>query len=65
MLPKAYRWSGEMEEISEFVGGAEGQTYTGFARLYERIEKSVKDDQGDVEVLKKFVEDAKKVIDGE
>ncbi|KAL0956207.1 hypothetical protein HGRIS_002364 [Hohenbuehelia grisea] len=65
MLPKAYRWIAEMEEIADFVGGAEGDTYRGLARLYERIEKSVEDKQpgGDVEVLEDFVKDAKVLID--
>lgn len=60
MLPKAYRWVGEMEEIGEFVGGKEGDTYRGLARIYERVEKSLEGDQVDVEVLRKFVEDAKR-----
>jgi hypothetical protein len=61
MVPKAYRWVGEMEEIAEFVGGGEGDVYKGIARLYERIEKSAKDG-GDAEVLMKFVESAKRII---
>jgi len=67
MLPKAYRWVGEMEEISQFVGGGEGKIHEGLARLYERVESSRQHEEGggsDVQVLKKFVEDAKKVIDG-
>ena len=60
MLPKAYRWVGEMEEIGEFVGGEEGDVYRGLARVYERVEKSLGGDQADVEILRKFVEDAKK-----
>jgi hypothetical protein len=39
MLSKAHRWAGEMEEISGFVGGDEGETYKGLARLYERVEQ--------------------------
>ena len=67
MLPKAYRWVGEMEEISQFVGGGEGKIHEGMARLYERIEKSVKEGEagGDVDVLKGFVEEAKKVLNDE
>ncbi|KIJ67502.1 hypothetical protein HYDPIDRAFT_149143 [Hydnomerulius pinastri MD-312] len=61
MLPKAYRWIGEMEEIGDFVGGSEGDVYRGLARVYERIEKSLDGDQADVGVLNKFVEDAKKL----
>ncbi|CCM00841.1 uncharacterized protein FIBRA_02883 [Fibroporia radiculosa] len=69
MLPKAYRWVGEMEEISAFVGDGEGQIHQGLARLYERIERSLKERENgaggeDVDVLKSFVDDAKKVIEG-
>lgn len=60
MLPKAYRWVGEMEEIGEFVGGKEGGIYGGLARIYERVEKSLDGDQADVEVLREFVEDARR-----
>lgn len=68
MLPKAYRWVGEMEEISQFVGSGEGKIHEGLARTYERVEKSLNAGQGeaageDVRVLKKFAEDAKKVIE--
>ncbi|KAJ4493905.1 6-phosphogluconate dehydrogenase C-terminal domain-like protein [Lentinula edodes] len=60
MLPKAYRWVGEMEEIGSFVGGGEGAIYEGISKLYQRVEQSLNSDQKDVEVLKKFVEEAKK-----
>lgn len=36
MLPKAYRWVGEMEEISDFVGDNEGLIHKGIAQLYAR-----------------------------
>ncbi|TFY59163.1 hypothetical protein EVJ58_g5956 [Rhodofomes roseus] len=70
MLPKAYRWVGEMEEISSFVGGGEGQIHQGLARLYERVERSLKEEQEggpaeDVKVLRGFVDDAKAVIGGQ
>jgi hypothetical protein len=60
MLPKAYRWVGEMEEIAGFVGEGEGDVYKGLAKLYERIERSMEEGKGggDVQVLRKFVEDA-------
>ncbi|CDO72781.1 hypothetical protein BN946_scf184994.g34 [Trametes cinnabarina] len=65
MLPKAYRWVGEMEEISSFVrrglGEGEAHIHEGFAHLYDRIEKALPEGE-DVGVLKKFVEDAKAVI---
>lgn len=57
---KAYRWVGEMEEIAGFVGNEEGQIYNGLAALYSRIEKSEKGNGEDVEVLAKFVAEAKK-----
>ncbi|KAJ7690653.1 6-phosphogluconate dehydrogenase C-terminal domain-like protein [Mycena rosella] len=63
MVPKAYRWSGEMSEIGKFVGGGEGDIYHGLAQLYSRIEKSGKPegDGKDLEVLAKFVAEAKKI----
>lgn len=66
MLPKAYRWVGEMEEIAGFVGVNEGKVYEGMAQLYRRIENSVKNDgdgEGDVGVLQSFVRDAKAVLE--
>jgi len=62
MLPKAYRWVGEMQEIAAFVGAGEGSTYEGIANLYSRIEQSLNGDREDVEVLQKFVEEAKKKL---
>ncbi|KAI0743451.1 6-phosphogluconate dehydrogenase C-terminal domain-like protein [Daedaleopsis nitida] len=65
MLPKAYRWVGEMEEISSFVreglGDGEAHVYEGFAHLYARVEKALPEGE-DVAVLKRFVEDAKDVM---
>jgi 3-hydroxyisobutyrate dehydrogenase-like beta-hydroxyacid dehydrogenase len=39
MYTKAYRWVSEMEQIAEFLGGAEtgGTIYMGAARLYEQL----------------------------
>ena len=47
------------------MGGGPGKIHEGMARLYERIEGSLREEGGgdDVKVLKKFVEDAKKVIE--
>ena len=61
MFPKAYRWVGEMEEISEFVGEGEGEIHRGLANLYRRIEGSLGDGDvgGDVGVLTQFVAEAK------
>lgn len=55
MIPKAYRWVGEMEEIAGFVGGDEGDIYHGMASIYSRVEKSLAEGNGDVETLKEFV----------
>jgi hypothetical protein len=52
MLPKAYRWVGEMEEIAGFVGGGEGGIYHGLAEVYGRVERS---EGGEVEILNRFV----------
>lgn len=63
MIPKAYRWVGEMEEISEFIGEGEGEIFQGIAKLYRRIEKSRQEGEeiGDVGTLKHYVEEAKKL----
>jgi Domain of unknown function (DUF1932) len=63
MIPKAYRWVREMKEISEFVGGKEGEIYQGMSGIYERVErgldKSLQEGNNDVMTLKQFVEKAK------
>ncbi|KAJ6558504.1 6-phosphogluconate dehydrogenase C-terminal domain-like protein [Mycena vulgaris] len=58
MVPKAYRWVGEMQEIAGFVG-EEGEIYQGLSKLYARVEESGKGDGKDLEVLAKFVAAAK------
>ncbi|KAJ7124973.1 6-phosphogluconate dehydrogenase [Mycena epipterygia] len=60
MVPKAYRWVGEMSEIAGFVGEGEGDIYHGLSKLYSRIEQSGKGDGQDLETLAKFVAEAKK-----
>ncbi|KAJ7188539.1 6-phosphogluconate dehydrogenase C-terminal domain-like protein [Mycena filopes] len=60
MVPKAYRWVGEMKEISGFVGEGEADIYSGLSQLYSRIEESGKGDGKDLEVLAKLVAEAKK-----
>jgi len=59
MLPKAYRWVGEMEEISGFVGENEADIYHGIAKLYKRIEDSLEGDGSDIKALERFIEEAK------
>ena len=46
MLPKAYRWVAEMEQISEFVGDLNGGAaiYQGMARLFEAIAAECSED---------------------
>ncbi|KAF8973178.1 6-phosphogluconate dehydrogenase C-terminal domain-like protein [Flammula alnicola] len=62
MIPKAYRWVGEMEEIAGFVGGGEGDIYHGMSQIYARVERSIEEGNGDVDVLKSFVDAAKQRI---
>ena len=52
MFPKAYRWVGEMKEISGFVGGKGAEIYQGMSGIYERVEKSLQEGNGDVVTLK-------------
>lgn len=67
MMPKAYRWSGEMYEISDFVGSGEGDIHRGVGKLYERIEKSIESQipGGDVDVLNDFVAKAREAMKDE
>jgi hypothetical protein len=43
MLPKAYRWVAEMQEIAAFAGEdtAARQVYEGFAELFDRVSRDV------------------------
>ncbi|KAG2036383.1 hypothetical protein BDR03DRAFT_959914 [Suillus americanus] len=50
---KAYRFVAEMEGLSEFVGGREPGVFKGFARVFERVARSL---EGDVETLRSGVE---------
>jgi hypothetical protein len=65
MLPKAYRWVGEMREIADFVGGPLGDIHRGMAAVYERIEQAVDEDGEDKAVLEQFVKDAKELLERE
>jgi hypothetical protein len=65
MLPKAYRFSGEMAEISSFVAstGGSGNIHRGMQEVYERVERSLqegKDGGEEVRVLREWVARAKK-----
>lgn len=55
MLPKAYRWVAEMQEISQFVtpDGA-GDIYSGASQLYERVARAMASDGAELEALRGF-----------
>ncbi|TFY74566.1 hypothetical protein EWM64_g9445, partial [Hericium alpestre] len=63
MLPKAYRWVGEMHEISEFVGGPLADVHKGMAAVYERVDRAVAEDGPDKEVLERFARDARDLLE--
>jgi len=56
MLPKAYRWVGEMREIASFVGedAAAAEIFRGFAELFERLARDVEGAAVEGSVLKEF-----------
>ncbi|KAF8487830.1 6-phosphogluconate dehydrogenase C-terminal domain-like protein [Gautieria morchelliformis] len=66
MLPKAYRFVGEMEEIGDFVDagmpGGTADLWKGLAALFKRVAGDMKTGAGDVEVLQDFVADAKATL---
>jgi 3-hydroxyisobutyrate dehydrogenase-like beta-hydroxyacid dehydrogenase len=55
MLPKAYRWVAEFEEIAQFAGGSETEIFKGIARLYDRI---AADSEADAAALAAFYKKA-------
>jgi L-threonate 2-dehydrogenase len=56
MLPKAYRWVAEMQEISQFVTPeAGGEIYVGASQLYERVARAMASDS-ELETLRQFFE---------
>jgi len=55
MLPKAYRWVAEMQEISQFVTlEAGGEIYLGASQLYERVARAMASDDAELEALRRF-----------
>jgi 3-hydroxyisobutyrate dehydrogenase-like beta-hydroxyacid dehydrogenase len=56
MLPKAYRWVGEMQEISRFLSAdpAASAIYGDIAGLYRRLAQDVAGDRREAEVLEAF-----------
>ena len=62
MFPKAYRWVAEMEQISDFLGGAANgsEIYSGAAQLYRKLAYDWNDGEarGAAEVLASFCRQA-------
>lgn len=57
MLPKAYRWVAEMEEVAQFAGSpAERDMYEGIAALYQRIADDVDGANKETAVLAAFAD---------
>ncbi len=56
MIPKAYRWVAEMEEIAQFAGAdaATRQIYTGIAALYQRLADDNEGAQAEIAQLAAF-----------
>jgi len=56
MIPKAYRWVAEMQEISGFLGPDHpaSQVYEGFARWFEHLAADAKGEGVDASLLKAF-----------
>lgn len=56
MIPKAYRWVAEMQEISGFLGPDHpaSQIYQGFARWFEHMAGDAKGEAVDASLLKAF-----------
>ena len=69
-LPKAYRFDGEMQEISQYVessaGEGTGRIHAGLANLYGTIARSIAEgetNEGAVSVLQKFADNAKSLLE--
>jgi L-threonate 2-dehydrogenase len=55
MLPKAYRWVAEMQEISQFVTPeAGGDIYAGASQIYDRVARAMASDAAELEALRSF-----------
>jgi 3-hydroxyisobutyrate dehydrogenase-like beta-hydroxyacid dehydrogenase len=59
MLPKAYRWVAEFEEIAQFAGGSEAEIFKGIARLYDHIAADSETDAALAAFYKKAADRAK------
>jgi hypothetical protein len=58
MLPKAYRWVAEFDEVAEFTGGSDAEIFKGIARLYDRIAADVEGGKADAATLAGFYKKA-------
>lgn len=56
MLPKTYRWVGEMREIAAFAGedAAAREVFSGFAALFERIASDFAGEKAESSALQEF-----------
>jgi L-threonate 2-dehydrogenase len=59
MVPKAYRWVAEMQQIRQFAAedGAAAGIFTGAAQLYERIALDASTERRETTALEKFFDD--------
>ncbi len=57
MVPKAYRWSGEMREIAAFLAAdpAAAAMFTGAASLYDRLADDLKGDGREIAMMEAFL----------
>ncbi|OAX35981.1 6-phosphogluconate dehydrogenase C-terminal domain-like protein [Rhizopogon vinicolor AM-OR11-026] len=60
-IPKAHRFVYEMEGLGEFVGGGEADMFKGFARVFERVGRSLSGDKADIGTLTRGVEKAREL----
>jgi 3-hydroxyisobutyrate dehydrogenase-like beta-hydroxyacid dehydrogenase len=59
MLPKAYRWVAEFEEVARFTGtGSEAEIFNSIAKLYDRIAKDFEGPKAETSALARFYEKA-------
>ncbi len=55
MMPKAYRWVAEMQEIAQFVTPeAGGEIYIGASQIYDRVARAMASDTPELEALRRF-----------
>ncbi|TRM61605.1 hypothetical protein BD626DRAFT_501605 [Schizophyllum amplum] len=64
-ISKAYRHIYEMQEVGNFVGGEEQQTFKGIEALYRNLAKANEEGSRDCDVLRDFAEAAKRLRTGQ